>query len=270
MSKIRVVVDGAGGRMGRIIVAGVSRQEDMVVSGAVDAPGTPFIGQDAGTLAGVGAIGVSVVDSLEKVIENGDVVIEFSSPEATLHHLRTVVEHGKRMVIATTGYDASQQAELDRLSAQVACIIAPNYSIGVNVLLKAVELVASVLGDDYDVELTEIHHNQKKDSPSGTALKIAEVAANALNRDLTDVGLYGRHGIVGVRTQKEIGIHAIRGGDVAGDHTLMFFGNGERLELTHRAHSRETFAGGAIRAARWLMTAPVGRHDFQEVLFGGS
>jgi len=269
MNRIGIIVDGAGGRMGRMIVAGVSRQPDMTLVGAVDAPGTPFIGQDAGTLAGVGALGVAVTDTLESVIETGDVVIEFTTPEATLAHLRTVVRHRKRMVIATTGYDAKQLEELDALSQEIPCIIAPNYSIGVNVLLRAVELVTRALGEDYDVELVEVHHNQKRDAPSGTALRIAEVVASARNRALSEVGLYGRHGLVGARTPGEIGIHAVRGGDVVGDHTLMFFGNGERIELTHRAHSRETFASGAIRAARWIATAPPGRHTIEEVLFGG-
>jgi 4-hydroxy-tetrahydrodipicolinate reductase len=268
MDRIRIVVDGAGGRMGRMIVAGVTRQPDMVLVGAVDAPGTPFVGQDAGTLAGVGALGVAVTDALESVIAQGDVVIEFTSPEATLANLRTVVRHHKRMVIATTGYDEKQREELDALSQRIPCVISPNYSIGVNVLLRAVEMVARALGDDYDVELVEIHHNQKKDAPSGTALRIAEVAANALNRSLSEVGLYGRHGIVGARRPREIGVHAVRGGDVVGDHTLLFFGNGERIELTHRAHSRETFAGGALRAARWIATASPGRHEIDEVLFG--
>ncbi|MBM3216376.1 4-hydroxy-tetrahydrodipicolinate reductase [Candidatus Poribacteria bacterium] len=268
MSTIRVTVDGAGGRMGRMIVAGVAREPDMSVVGAVDAPRTPFIGRDAGELAGAGHIGVPVVDSLASVIDGTDVVIEFTSPEATLANLKAVVRHEKRMVIATTGYNDEQAEELDRLSRQVPCVIAPNYSIGVNVMLRAVELVASTLGDDYDVELVEIHHNQKKDSPSGTALKIADVAAEALGRRLSDVAIHGRYGIVGERTVPEIGVHAVRGGDVVGDHTLLFLGNGERLEITHRAHSRETFARGAIRAARWVASAPIGRHGIEDVLFG--
>lgn len=268
MERIRVIVDGAGGRMGRMIVAGLNRQSDMTLAGAVDAPGAPVVGSDAGELAGIGTLGVAVTDSLETVIERGDVVIEFTSPEATLANMRTVVRHGKRMIIATTGYSEEQRRELDELAGRIPCVIAANYSIGVNVLLRAVALTARALGDDYDVELVEIHHNQKKDSPSGTALRIAEVAATALNRELPDVGVYGRHGIVGARNSTEIGIHAVRGGDVVGDHTLMFFGNGERIELTHRAHSRETFASGAIRAARWIATASVGRHSIDEALFG--
>lgn len=265
---IRIVVDGAGGRMGRLIVAGVSRQPEMELVGAVDAPGMPFLGEDAGVLAGVGPLGVPVTDSLEAVIERGDVVVEFTTPEATLDHLRTVVQHDKRMVIATTGYNEEQLHELDVLSRRIPCVIAPNYSLGVNVLVKAVEMVAKTLGEEYDVELVEVHHNRKKDAPSGTALRLAEAVAKALNRSLSEVGLYGRHGIVGARTRREIGIHAVRGGDVVGDHTVLFFGNGERIELTHRAHNRETFASGALRAARWVATAPRGRHDIEAVLFG--
>ncbi|GIX07512.1 MAG: 4-hydroxy-tetrahydrodipicolinate reductase [Candidatus Poribacteria bacterium] len=269
MDPIRVIVDGAGGRMGRTVTRVVAEQPDMQLVGAVDAPGMPFLGQDAGLLAGIGALGVPVVDSLGSVIEQGDVVIEFTLPEATLANLRTVVEHRKRMVIATTGYDAAQRQELERLAQQIPCVIAPNYSIGVNVLLRAVALVAAALGSEYDVEITEVHHNQKKDAPSGTALRLAEVVAEALNRDLESDLVYGRQGITGARSRREIGVHALRGGDVVGDHTVFFFGNGERLELTHRAHSRETFARGAVRAARWVMTAPVGMHDFNAVLFGG-
>jgi 4-hydroxy-tetrahydrodipicolinate reductase len=268
MSRTRIIVDGAGGRMGRMMVAAVGREDDMALIGAVGAAGAAAVGQDAGVLAGVGAIGVPVCESLASVIADGDVVIEFTTPEATLANLRTVVAHRKRMVIATTGYNAGQLVELDHLSRQIPCVIAANYSIGLNVLLRAVALVAGTLGADYDVEVIEAHHNQKTDAPSGTALRIAEVAADALARDLGAVARYGRQGIVGARPRDEIGIHAVRGGDIVGDHTLLFAGNGERIELTHRAHSRETFARGAIRAARWVATAPVGRHDFASVLFG--
>ncbi|MDA1192612.1 MAG: 4-hydroxy-tetrahydrodipicolinate reductase [Candidatus Poribacteria bacterium] len=268
MSVTRVIVDGAGGRMGRMIVAGVSRRENMEVVGAVDATGSPVLGQDAGSLAGIGEIGVPVVDSLEKVIAQGDVVIEFTLPEATLTNLRTVVRHGKRMVIATTGFDENQLKELDALTAQIPSVMAPNYSVGLNALLKAVSIVAETLGDDYDIEIVEAHHNQKVDAPSGTAVRIAEVAAAGVNRNLNEVAVYGREGIVGKRTQKEIGIHAVRGGDIVGDHTIYFVGAGERVELTHRAQSRETFANGAIRAAAWVMTAPKGRHTIEDVLFG--
>ena len=267
MDAIRVIVNGAGGRMGRMIVSTVSRQDDMVVVGAVEASGYARIGEDAGALAGIGDIGVPIAGDLLAVIASGDVIIEFTSPEATLQHLEVAGSHGKAAVVATTGFDAAQESELDRLASLLPCVVAANYSVGVNVLLKAVEITAKTLGDAYDVEIIEAHHNEKKDAPSGTAIRIAEVAAKALDRDLGETAVYGRHGVVGARTPKEIGIHAIRGGDIVGDHTIMFVGQGERVELTHRAQSRETFANGAVRAARWVLHAPLGRHSIEDVLF---
>jgi 4-hydroxy-tetrahydrodipicolinate reductase len=173
------------------------------------------------------------------------------------------------MVIATTGYTAEQMKQIQELAPKIRCVMSPNFSVGINLLLKVVQDVAQVLGDDFDIEVIEAHHNMKKDSPSGTALRIAEVIAETLNRNLSEVGIYGRQGIVGERTRQEIGIHAIRGGDIVGDHTVLFAGIGERLEITHRAQSRETFARGALRAARWVVNAPKGLHDIREVLFGG-
>jgi len=268
MSDIRVVVDGAGGRMGRMITATVEGESGMTLSGAVDAPGAPLVGSDAGSAAGVGELGVPIVDSLSSVIEDADVVVEFTLPEATLANLRVAVDAGKRMVIATTGFDADQQAELDDLAARIPCVMASNYSIGVNALAKAVSLMATTLGDDYDIEIIEAHHNQKVDAPSGTAVTLLRAAAEGVARNVDEVAIYGREGIVGARPAKEIGVHAIRGGDIVGDHMVMFVGMGERVELIHRAQSRQTFANGALRAARWLMTAPPGKHAFTEVLFG--
>lgn len=264
---IRVVVCGACGKMGRMIIQGVAQQEDMPVVGAIEFAEHPQLGQDAGDLAGVGTIDVPVTADLPAALEAADVVIEFTTPTATIEHLRSVVAAGKAMVIATTGYSETGLATLHALATQIPCVMAPNMSVGVNVLLQAIEVVAKALGDDYDVEVIEAHHNQKVDAPSGTALRIAEVLAQALGRSLPDVGVYGRHGIVGARTHKEIGVHAIRGGDIVGDHTVLFAGAGERLEVTHRAHSRESFARGAIRAARWVVDAPKGLHDISDVLF---
>ena len=264
---IRVIVDGACGRMGRLIVAGVSQADDMQVVGGIEYAGHPQIGEDVGEVAGIGSLGVSVGGDLLAIVDTADVVIEFTTPEATIENLRHVVAADKRMVIATTGYTDEELATVHALSAQIPCVMAPNMSVGINVMLQAVQLVAKALGDDYDVEVIEAHHNQKVDSPSGTALRIAEVLAKSLNRALPEVGIYGRHGIVGKRPQKEIGIHAIRGGDIAGDHTVLFAGAGERIEVVHRAHTPEAFAKGAIRAARWVATAPKGLHDISEVLF---
>lgn len=268
---IRIIICGAFGQMGKMLIRLVDQQEDMVLAGAVDAPNHPDLGQDAGENAGVGRLGIPVVSDLTKVIEDGDVVIEFSAPVPTVEHLRQVAEANrelgqKAMVIGTTGSSEEQLQEISDLAQQVPCLMSPNMSLGVNVLLKAVHLVAKALGDDYDVEVLEAHHNIKKDAPSGTAIRIAEVLADALDRDLQQTGVYGREGMVGARTKKEIGIHAIRGGDIVGDHTILFAGTGERLEVTHRAHSRESFASGAIRAARWVINAPNGLHDISQVL----
>ena len=265
---INVIVDGAYGRMGRMIINGIEQAEDMQLVGAIEAANHLAIGQDAGEIAGVGHLGVSVSSNLPAIIDKADVVIEFTSPAATLEHLKNVVDADKAMVIATTGYTAEQMKQIQELAPKTRCVMSPNFSIGINLLLKVVQDVAQVLGDDFDIEVIEAHHNLKKDSPSGTALRIAEVIAETLNRNLKEVGIYGRQGIVGERPRQEIGIHAIRGGDIVGDHTVMFAGIGERLEITHRAQSRETFARGALRAARWVVNAPKGLHDIREVLFG--
>ena len=265
---VNVIVCGACGRMGKMIAQGVTQQQDMQVVGAIEYHGHAQIGQDVGEVAGIGKLNVPVSSNLPAALEKGDVVIEFTTPAATLEHLQNVVDAGKAMVIATTGFKREELDELHKLTAQIPVVMAPNMSVGVNVLLQAIQVVAKALGDDYDVEVIEAHHNQKVDSPSGTALRIAEVLTTTLNRDLGEVGLYGRHGIVGARTRKEIGVHAVRGGDIVGDHTVLFAGAGERLEIVHRAHSRESFARGAIRAARWVVNAPKGLHDISEVLFG--
>ena len=264
---IGVIINGACGRMGRLIIRGVSEQADMEIAGAIEFSGHPQIGSDAGVVAGIGEIGVAITGDLEDVLESADVVIEFSKPEATLQHLREVVNADKAMVIATTGFDSDELATVNELASQIRCVMAPNMSLGVNVMIQALELIAKALGDDYDIEVIEAHHNHKADSPSGTALRLAETVAAALERDLDEVGVYGRHGIVGARPKKQIGIHAVRGGDIAGDHTVLFATEGEQLSVVHRAHSPEAFAKGAIRAAKWVIDAPKGLHDVSEVLF---
>ena len=264
---INVIINGACGRMGRLIIQSVTQQEDMELVGAIEYPEHPQIGSDAGVVAGVGAIGVAITGKLGEALESADVVIEFSKPEATVQHLQQVVDADKAMVIATTGYTPDELATINQLAAQIRCVMAPNMSLGVNVMIQALELIAKALGDDYNIEVIEAHHNHKADAPSGTALRLAETVATALGRDLAEVGVYGRHGIVGARTQQEIGIHAVRGGDIAGDHTVLFATEGEQLSVVHRAHSPEAFAKGAIRAARWVVDAPKGLHDISEVLF---
>ena len=264
---ISVIIDGACGRMGKMIAQGVVTQDDMQLVGAIEYSGHPQLGEDVGEVAGVGTIGVPISNNLSETLDKADVVVEFTAPSASIEHLRNVVDAGKTMVLATTGFTEAELAEVRELAQNTPCVMAPNMSVGVNVMLQAIQLVAKALGDDYDVEVIEAHHNQKADSPSGTALRIAEVLAEALDRNLAEVGVYGRHGIVGARPEKEIGIHAIRGGDISGDHTVLYAGAGERIEITHRAHTREAFAKGAIRAARWVVNAPKGLHDISEVLF---
>ena len=264
---IRVIIDGACGKMGKMITQGVTQQEDMQVVGAIEFSEHPQLGQDAGEVAGIGRLSVPVTSDLPAILGGADVVIEFTAPSATIEHLQNVVDADKTMVIATTGYTEQELAQVQELAAHIPCVMASNMSVGVNVLLKAIRVLAEALGDDYDVEVIEAHHNQKVDSPSGTALTIAKVLAETLDRNLPQVGIYGRHGVIGARSKKEIGIHAIRGGDIVGDHTVLFAGTGERIEITHRSQSRESFAQGAIRAARWVMNAPKRLHDIGEVLF---
>jgi len=264
---IKAIVVGACGRMGKLLVNGIAQDGDMELVGAVEAPGVPNIGKDAGEIAGAGALGVKIVDNLSEIIGKGDVAINFSAPkEAALAHLRTAVENGKPMVVGTTGFTPEEMGTIRELTSRIPCVMAPNMSVGINVLLKIVRDAASVLGDDYDVEIIETHHHFKKDAPSGTANRIAQVIAEALDRNLKEVGVYGREGIVGERPSKEIGIHAVRAGDIVGDHIVLFGGIGERLEITHRAQSRDPYMKGALKAAKWVVSAPKGLHDISEVL----
>ena len=207
-----------------------------------------------------------VTDDLAALLEKAEVVIDFSVPEATLSHLRAVVQRRRAMVIGTTGFSSDELQELRSLARQVPCVFSPNMSVGVNLLYKVIGEMAKTLGDDYDIEVIEAHHRLKKDAPSGTALKIAEVLARAVNRDLNQVGVYARKGLVGERKKQEIGIQTIRAGDIVGDHTVLFGGMGERIEITHRASSRDTFARGALRAAHWVVKQPPGLYDMMDVL----
>ena len=255
--------------MGQLLVNGIAQADDLELVGAIEAPGIPVIGKDAGEVAGAGTLGVEVVDdsNVPEVLEKGDVVINFIAPkEAALAYIRAASESGKPMVIGATGFSDEEMEIIKELASNVPCVMAPNMSIGINVLLKVVKDVALVLGDDYDVEVIETHHHFKKDAPSGTAMRIAQVLADTLGRNLNEDGVYGREGIVGERPAKEIGIHAIRAGDIVGDHTVLFGGMGERLEITHRTQSREPFVSGALRAARWVVNASNGLHDISEVL----
>ncbi len=264
---IRVVITGVCGRMGRCITRGIAQHANMQLVGAVQYPSHPQIGNDAGIVAGTGEIGVAITGELDDVLHRSDVVIDFSKPTATLDHLQQVVDADKAMVLGTTGFTPDELATIKTLASQIRCVMAPNMSLGVNVMIQALELIAKTLGNDYNIEVIEAHHNHKADSPSGTALRVAETLTTALEQDLDEVGVYGRHGIVGARPKKQIGIHAVRGGDIAGDHTVLFATEGEQLSVVHRAHSPEAFAKGAIRAAKWVIDAPKGLHDVSEVLF---
>ena len=262
---IDVVVAGAAGRMGARVIACLRETSDLALAAATEAPGHPALGRDAGEVAGVGATGISVTADTG-VISAGRVLVEFSAPEPTLQHLRLVAERGARAVIGTTGLSAAQRDEIAGLAKRAPIMLAPNMSIGVTLALKVLPIIARALGDDYDVEITEIHHRFKKDAPSGTAARMAEVIAEALGRDLRQTAVYGREGLPGERTTKEIGVFSLRSGDVVGEHTVSFGTLGERLELTHRAHNRDTFARGALRAVRWIVSQPAGLYSMQDVL----
>jgi len=261
-----LVIAGAAGRMGSRVVALARETPDVRVVGALEAAGHPALGRDAGEVAGVGHLGVTLGSDSAAVLTRDRVLVEFSVPEATLEHLRQVAAAGGRAVIGTTGFSAAQREEIAALGRRAPIMMAPNMSVAVTLAFRLLPLMAKALGDDYDVEITEIHHRFKKDAPSGTALRMAEVVAEALGRDLGKVGVYGRQGLPGERTRQEIAVMSLRSGDVVGEHTVAFGGLGERLELTHRAHTRDTFGRGALRAARWIRQQPPGLYDMADVL----
>lgn len=263
---IKAIVSGACGRMGSRIINAIVNDEDIKLVGALEKKGHPNFGKDAGEVNGLEKLGVLISDELEHIIDEGEVLIEFTDPGTTLNHLRMAIEHKKAMVIGTTGFSDKQLKEIKEIATQIPCVMAPNMSVGVNLLFKLAKDIAPVLGDDYDIEIVEAHHRKKKDAPSGTAIRIAEILAKALGRNLKESGVYGRRGTTGERTRKEIGIHAVRAGDIVGEHTITFAGTGERIEITHRAHSRDTFAQGAIRAVKFVVKAKKGLYDMQDVL----
>jgi 4-hydroxy-tetrahydrodipicolinate reductase len=261
-----VVVAGAAGRMGCRLVAILQGDKDLRLAAALEAPGHPAVGKDAGEVAGVGRTGVAITDKPEGALGADRILIEFSVPEATLAHLRLVAREGGRAVIGTTGLSPAQREEIADLARQAPILLSPNMSVAVNVAFRVLRDMARMLGDEFDVEVTEIHHRFKKDAPSGTALRMAEVVAEALGRDLASTAVYGRHGLPGERTRNEIGIFSLRSGDVVGDHTVSFGTLGERLELTHRSHNRDNYARGALRAARFIRGARPGLYSMQDVL----
>ncbi len=263
---MRVAVSGAAGRMGRRILALSSGQADIEITGALEAPTHPAQGRDAGEVAGIGAIGVPITSDRHEIFNKCDVLIDFSAPAVSVENVKSAVATGKAIVVGTTGFSEDQRKDLDESGPKTRCLIAPNMSLGVNLLFGLVEMTARSLGENYDVEIVESHHKMKKDAPSGTADKLAQVIAQTLNRDLNSSAVYGRHGMIGERKPREIGVMALRGGDIVGEHTVMFITEGERIELTHRAHSRDAFAKGALQAASWLISRPNGLYDMQDVL----
>jgi 4-hydroxy-tetrahydrodipicolinate reductase len=263
---IRAIVTGAGGRMGGRIVSLIAETEGIELTGALEMRGHPAVGKDVGEGLGIGRTGIIIGDSLAGCIDLGDVVIDFTSHQASLDHLEIAAAAGRAIVIGSTGFTAAEMKRVREMTVSVRCVLAPNMSVGVNVMLKVLADTAVILGDDYDVEIVEAHHHMKKDAPSGTALRMAQVIAESLGRDLDKVGVFSRKGMIGERTKPEIGIQTIRAGDIVGDHTVIFGGMGERLEFIHRAHSRDTLARGAIRAALWVVGRGNGLYDMQDVL----
>ncbi len=260
---LRIGINGAAGRMGRRLVALVSAAEDMNLVRALEREGHESIGKDAGELAGAGNLGVAITTTLEA---GADVLIDFSSPESTVARAQDCAKLRTALVVGTTGLSPQQVSALKRSARAIPCVYAPNMSVGLNVLSGLVKAAAAALGPDYDVEVIEAHHRFKKDAPSGTALKLARDAADGLQRDLDEVAVYGRHGHTGERTASEIGLHAIRAGDIVGEHTVLFGALGEHVELRHSAHTRDTFARGALRAARFAAGKKPGMYSMEDVL----
>jgi 4-hydroxy-tetrahydrodipicolinate reductase len=252
--------------MGKTLIEAVMLHDSLTLGAATERAGSSLLGADAGELAGVGKLGVTLTDDLAKVAGDFDVVIDFTAPAATLYHLDVCAQHGKRLVIGTTGFDDAGKARIAGVAAANGIVFAPNMSVGVNLCLKLLALTAQVIGEDYDIEIVEAHHRHKVDAPSGTALRMGEVVADALGRDLGEVAVYGREGITGERDPKTIGFETIRAGDVVGEHSVWFATEGERIEIVHKASSRMTFARGAARAAHWLVDQPAGLYDMQDVL----
>jgi 4-hydroxy-tetrahydrodipicolinate reductase len=263
---IRIGITGAAGRMGRTLVQALEEHGALKLGAAFERSDSSLISADAGELAGVRRLDVPVTASMQDALARFDTLVDFSVPAATLEAVAICRAAGKAMVIGTTGIDAAGRQTIQAASRDIPIVMSPSYSVGINLSFKLIELAAKVLGDDVDIEVIEAHHRGKVDSPSGTALKMGEILAGALGRDLADSAIFGRHGIDGPRQRKTIGFETIRGGDIVGEHTVMFAGAGERLEITHRAGSRMNFATGAMRAAQWLAGRGNGLYDMQDVL----
>ncbi len=263
---INVGVIGAGGRMGRMLIEAVQENPQTTLNAAIERQGSSLVGADAGEVAAIGRLDVQIVDDLKAVINDIDVLIDFSLPDATEQNMQICAANKVAMVIGTTGFNEQQEQVLTEASKQIAIVYAGNYSTGVNLSLKLLGMAAKAFGNDADVEVIEAHHKHKIDAPSGTAYMMAEAVAEARGQNLKDVAVYGREGQTGERKAGSIGIHAIRGGEIIGDHTVMFIADGEVVEITHRARARMTFAAGAVRAATWVIKQEVGQYNMQDVL----
>ncbi|WP_313704877.1 4-hydroxy-tetrahydrodipicolinate reductase [Massilia sp.] len=265
MTQLKIAVAGASGRMGRMLIEAIAASPDATLSGALDVAGSPFIGTDAGAFSGQ-LTGVIIQSDLDRALAGADCLIDFTRPEGTLQHLAYCAAHGVKIVIGTTGFDEAGKAAIRAAAEKTAVVFAPNMSVGVNVTLKLLEMAAKSFAEGYDIEIIEAHHRHKVDAPSGTALKMGEVIADALGRDLKDCAVYGREGVTGERDPSTIGFATVRGGDIVGDHTVLFAGTGERIEITHKSSSRVTYAHGALRGARFIADKATGLYDMQDVL----
>jgi len=266
----KAIVAGAAGRMGKRIIHMIQQSPDVTLAAAFEHADHPDVHKDAGQVAGAGETGIPIAGSLQEALaqagDQGEVIIDFTAPQATLENVRFAHSRGLAMVIGTTGITGEALEELQRLAQGIRCVMAPNMSVGVNVMFKMAGEMARLLGKGYDMEILEVHHRLKKDAPSGTAMRLAQILAEAAEQDLEEVAVYERKGIIGERSDREIGIQTWRAGDITGEHTVMFGGIGERLELVHRAHNRDNFARGAVRAAAWVVQQGPGLYDMQDVL----
>lgn len=265
MNKIKIVIAGCSGRMGKALLEGILQSDDLELHAALEHTSSAQLGKDAGELFG-SACGVKITADVEDALQGADVLIDFTRPEGTMYHLEVCIKLGVAMVIGTTGFSAQQKAQLGAAAQRIGIVFAPNMSVGVNLTFKLLEMASKVLSHGYDIEIIEAHHRHKVDAPSGTALGMGEVIAKTLGRDLAKCAVYGREGVTGERDPSTIGFATVRGGDIVGDHTVLFAGIGERIEITHKASSRATFALGALRAARFLQGNAAGMYDMQDVL----
>ena len=266
MSKTRIAVVGAAGRMGRMFVEAIANDDRVELGAAIERPGSSLLGVDAGELVGVGTLGVKLTPHLSEVVDQFDTVIDFTTPAFTLNNVELCREHGKSIVIGTTGMSDEQKDHLQKAARDISIVFASNMSVGVNLVFKLLETAARIMDEDADIEIIEAHHRNKVDAPSGTALSMGEIVADAVGRDLKECAIYGREGVSGVRDRETIGFSTIRAGDVIGDHTVLFASEGERVEITHKASNRVIYARGALRAVRWLSEKPAGLYSMQDVL----